>query len=121
LYPVETNVAEKLHAYTLPRSRPNSRIKDLPDLALLATVRDFDSMTLLAAIEQTVYHRSTPPVPVFVPDPPETWDLVYTRIAENDAPKWPGEPQDPRRCTYQPRVRAGRRPDRSSCPARQRR
>ncbi len=28
VYPVETHIAEKLHAYTLPR--PNSRVKDLP-------------------------------------------------------------------------------------------
>ena len=88
LYPLETHIAEKLHAYTLPRSRPNSRIKDLPDLALLATVRDFDSSTLLAAIEQTFKHRLTHPVPVSVPEPPESWELVYARIAESDALKW---------------------------------
>ena len=33
VYPVESHIAEKLHAYTVPRSRPNTRIKDLPDLA----------------------------------------------------------------------------------------
>ena len=33
LYPIETHIAEKLHAYTMPRPRPNSRVKDLPDLA----------------------------------------------------------------------------------------
>jgi Nucleotidyl transferase AbiEii toxin, Type IV TA system len=38
VYPVETHIAEKLHAYTIPRVRPNSRVKDLPDLALLASV-----------------------------------------------------------------------------------
>ena len=32
LYPIETHIAEKLHAYTLPRKRPNSRVKDLPDM-----------------------------------------------------------------------------------------
>ena len=37
LYPIETHIAEKLHAYTMPRARPNSRVKDLPDLALLAS------------------------------------------------------------------------------------
>jgi hypothetical protein len=26
LYPVETHIAEKLHAYTMPRPRPNSRV-----------------------------------------------------------------------------------------------
>ncbi|MFT7463886.1 MAG: hypothetical protein ACI9EF_002234 [Pseudohongiellaceae bacterium] len=30
--PVETHIAEKLHAYTLPRKRMNSRVKDLPDI-----------------------------------------------------------------------------------------
>ena len=31
----EQQSAEKIHAYTLPRSSPNSRVKDLVDLALL--------------------------------------------------------------------------------------
>jgi hypothetical protein len=43
LYPIETHIAEKLHAYTLPRARPNSRLKDLPDLALLASVKSLDA------------------------------------------------------------------------------
>jgi hypothetical protein len=34
LYPRETHLAEKFHAYTLPRERENSRVKDLPDMAL---------------------------------------------------------------------------------------
>ncbi len=46
VYPVETHIAEKLHAYTLPRSRPNSRVKDLPDMALLATVRTLEARRL---------------------------------------------------------------------------
>lgn len=29
LYPIETHIAEKLHAYTIPRPRPNTRIKEL--------------------------------------------------------------------------------------------
>lgn len=35
-YPITTHIAEKLHTYTLPRPRPDSRVKDLPDIALLA-------------------------------------------------------------------------------------
>jgi hypothetical protein len=31
----EQQFAEKIHAYTLPRSTPNSRVKDLIDMALL--------------------------------------------------------------------------------------
>ena len=88
MYPPETHIAEKLHAYTIPCSHPNSRIKDLPDMALLATVRDFDSSTLLAAIEQTFKHRSTHSVPVSVPEAPEAWKMVYARIAVSDALQW---------------------------------
>jgi hypothetical protein len=46
VYPVETHIAEKLHAYTLPRARPNTRIKDLPDIALLATSKSVDALNL---------------------------------------------------------------------------
>src|SRR5207244_2832156 len=53
LYPIETHIAEKLHAYTLPRPRPNTRVKDLPDVALLAGVREIERARLRRAIEQT--------------------------------------------------------------------
>jgi len=49
LYPIETHVAEKLHAYTMPRPRPNSRVKDLPDIALLATAQAIDARRLQEA------------------------------------------------------------------------
>lgn len=88
LYPVESHIAEKLHAYTMPRSRPNSRVKDLPDIALLASVRDIDSMTLRTAIERTFKHRATHPVPASAPAPPEAWAHVYARMAANDRLKW---------------------------------
>jgi hypothetical protein len=42
VYPVVSHVAEKLHALTMPRPRPNTRVRDLPDLALLATLADGD-------------------------------------------------------------------------------
>ncbi|MCU0661759.1 MAG: nucleotidyl transferase AbiEii/AbiGii toxin family protein [Myxococcota bacterium] len=63
LYPLESHIAEKLHAYTIPRSRPNSRVKDLPDLALLATARPIDAKRLRAALEQTFTFRKTHPLP----------------------------------------------------------
>ena len=59
LYPVETHLAEKLHAYTLPRLRPNTRVKDLPDLVLLATTRDLDAQRVRQALEMT-YPSSEP-------------------------------------------------------------
>jgi hypothetical protein len=59
LYPIETHIAEKLHPYTLPRKRPNSRVKDLPDIALLAGVREIDGEQLRRALEQTFGSRKT--------------------------------------------------------------
>jgi predicted nucleotidyltransferase component of viral defense system len=88
VYPPETHIAEKLHAYTLPRSRPNSRVKDLPDLALLALVRKFDSKLLRDSIRQTFAHRETHPVPPVLPLPPQEWGPVYERMAAIDELQW---------------------------------
>src|ERR1700729_2631678 len=43
VYPCVVHIAEKLHAYTLPRKRENSRVKDLPDIALLAQIGRLDA------------------------------------------------------------------------------
>lgn len=40
---VEQQLAEKVHAYTLPRSGPNNRVKDLVDMALLPQCRSVDT------------------------------------------------------------------------------
>jgi hypothetical protein len=45
LYPVVSHIAEKLHALTMPRSRPNTRVRDLPDIALLATTGEINIPT----------------------------------------------------------------------------
>jgi hypothetical protein len=87
-YPVATHIAEKLHAYTLPRPRPNSRVKDLPDLALLATVADLDSAPLRDAIVETFAHRGTHTVPASLPDPSPSWEPVYARMAVGDDLPW---------------------------------
>lgn len=73
LYPIETHIAEKLHAYTMPRTRPNSRVKDLPDLALLATAQPIDAKRLQMALDQTFAFRNTHPLPASVPAPLEAW------------------------------------------------
>jgi len=88
LYPIETHIAEKLHAYTMPRARPNSRVKDLPDLALLATVRELDAQRLRAAIEQTFGFRKTHLIPGMVPAPLETWKAPYEAMAREDQLSW---------------------------------
>lgn len=72
----------------LPRERPNSRVKDLPDLALLATARDIDGAALRATIDRTFEHRATHPVPESVPAPSAAWEPVYARIAANEGLEW---------------------------------
>ena len=87
-YPVSTHIAEKLHAYTLPRPRPNSRVKDLPDIALLARSAAIDATELVAAIEATFANRGTHPVPATFHDPPRGWAPVYSRMASEERLDW---------------------------------
>lgn len=89
VYPVETHVAEKLHAYTMPRARPNSRVKDLPDLALIATAGAIDADRLRAALDQTFGFRATHAIPGSLPAPPDTWEGPYATIAKEDQLRWP--------------------------------
>jgi hypothetical protein len=79
LYPRGAHVAEKLHAYTLPRERPNSRVKDLPDLALLAGSGPFDGHGLRTAINATFGFRRTHDLPPSLPPPPAVWTRSATR------------------------------------------
>jgi hypothetical protein len=88
LYPIETHIAEKLHAYTMPRARPNSRVKDLPDLVLLASAQRLDAKRLRAALEQTFAFRETHPLPGSVPVPAETWRTPYEAMARDDQLRW---------------------------------
>jgi hypothetical protein len=88
LYPVDTHIAEKLHAYTLPRGQGNTRIKDLPDLALLSTVRDIDGDQLRRAITTTFAFRKTHQPPTMLPAPPPEWEAAYERMATNDELPW---------------------------------
>jgi hypothetical protein len=89
IYPIETHIAEKLHAYTLPRKRPNSRVKDLPDIALLAAVRPMEAKRLRAALEQTFDFRKTHALPTGLPEPPSTWLAPYAAMAREDELAWP--------------------------------
>jgi hypothetical protein len=88
VYPVATHTAEKLHAYTMPRTRPNSRTKDLPDLALLAKAQAIDARVLRAALEQTFEHRKTHQLPLAFPAPPLAWESPYAAMAREDQLEW---------------------------------
>jgi len=88
LYPRHAHIAEKLHAYTMPRDRTNTRVKDLPDIALLASVGPIDAPELRRAIDATFSFRGTHPVPEAVPAPASEWALVYERMAREDELPW---------------------------------
>ena len=98
LYPIETHLAEKLHAHTMPRSRPSSRVKDLADLALLATAQAIDARRLRAALEK----------------PPNTAHLLCMELGNHlttiEASSAPGVLRRvPRACrTERPRATPGR-------------
>lgn len=89
LYPIETHIAEKLHAYTMPRARTNTRVKDLPDIALLAGIRPLEAERLRAAFEQTFTHRATHALPQGLPAPPTSWSVPYQQMARDNELSWP--------------------------------
>ncbi len=88
LYPIETHLAEKLHGYTMPRPRPNSRVKDLSDIALLASAQAVDAKRLRAALEQTFTFRKTHELPSSVPAPLDAWEKPYAAMAREDSLPW---------------------------------
>ncbi len=89
VYPRATHIAEKPHAYTLPRDRENTRVKDLPDIALLASIGPIVADDLWTAIEATFAFRGTHPVATTLPAPPPAWELPYARMAETNRLPWP--------------------------------
>jgi hypothetical protein len=89
LIPVETHLAEKLHAYTLPRTSPNARVRDLPDMALLATVTDpLRADRIIEAIQQTFRARGTHDAPDRLPSPQEAWRTSYAAMASEQRLRW---------------------------------
>jgi len=89
VYPVETHIAEKLHAYTMPRARPNTRVKDLPDIALLATIKSMEAERLRTALKQTFDFRATHPLPLSLPDPNDGWAIPYGQMVISNELAWP--------------------------------
>ncbi len=78
----EQQFAEKIHAYTLPRSSPNSRVKDLVDLALLIGEGRLDPHKVLNALRLTFERRSTHALPGTLNPPPGEWQTPFQVLAE---------------------------------------
>ena len=82
--PLVRHVAEKLHAYTRAygrSGRPSTRVKDLVDLALIASEAELDAVQLRRQLEATFSFRGTHRLPMELPRPPEDWTIPYGRLA----------------------------------------
>jgi len=78
----EEQFAEKLHAYTLPRTgRKNTRVKDLVDLVLLIERTKLDTDRLPKAIRETFQRRKTHDVPSELIPPPASWAGPFSEMA----------------------------------------
>jgi len=78
----EQQFAEKIHAYTLPRNSPNSRVKDLVDLALLIADNELDGQRVLNALHLTFDRRGTHALPTSLSVPPPEWQTQFRALAE---------------------------------------
>lgn len=89
-YPPPSHLAEKLHAYTLPRERVNTRLKDLVDIALLAgALQGCTANELRRACCLTFDFRDSHPLPETLPPPPEQWLGPYDRLRDGEGLPWP--------------------------------
>jgi len=81
--PLELQVAEKLHAYTrrYQGSRPSTRVKDLIDLAIIASLFALDAASLREAISTTFSIRAEHEPPRELPAPPAEWAVPYRELA----------------------------------------
>jgi hypothetical protein len=76
----EQQFAEKIHAYSLPRNSPNSRVKDLVDLGLLIG-GELDRKRILDALHLTFERRETHPLPAVLDAPPSEWTIPFQALA----------------------------------------
>lgn len=82
--PIELQVAEKVHAYTRGYGTEgigSTRVKDVVDLALVATTAELDAAKLSRAVKETFERRSGRDLPREMPPPPRDWDVPFRRLA----------------------------------------
>jgi len=63
-------------------------VKDLPDLALLATTGPFESTALREAIHATFAQRGSHEVPSSIMAPPDRWSAPYANRREENNLRW---------------------------------
>lgn len=79
----EQQFAEKLHAYTLPRTdRLNTRVKDLVDMLLLIRERSIDEAIVNENLTKVFQRRNTHNLPATLPLPPDGWGVKFDFLAK---------------------------------------
>jgi predicted transcriptional regulator of viral defense system len=78
----EQQFAEKLHAYTLPRQNPNSRVRDLLDMLLLVKAGKLSRNRTKQTIRTTFEKRKTHSVPDGFAPPPAAWAKPFAALAQ---------------------------------------
>jgi hypothetical protein len=78
----EQQFAEKVHAFTVPRPSPNSRVRDLVDLHLLIASGSLDASLCTEALRRTFERRNTHEIPKELVPPPADWDRPFRVLAE---------------------------------------
>lgn len=73
--------AEKLHALTRPRDRPNTRVKDLADLMLLIDDGLAADAALRRVVERVFASAGTHELTTVIEEPPEFWDAPFAQLA----------------------------------------
>ncbi len=70
-YPLTSQISEKVHAYTRPYAAgESSRVRDLVDILLIASIARLNSRKLSNALKITFEVRSTHDLPKELPQPP---------------------------------------------------
>jgi hypothetical protein len=79
---MEQQLAEKLHAYTMQRGRPNSRVKDLVDMVLIVESNKLSTERLRQVAEATFAKREESEYPPQFAGPPDAWRSAFAMLAE---------------------------------------
>ena len=79
---VEQQLAEKIHSYTMPRQKPNSRVKDLVDIVLLTRNFKINRERMADSLKRTFKLRATHSIPAELSLPPAAWGDRFSALAD---------------------------------------
>lgn len=85
IYPIAQHLAEKLHAYTLPRDRDNTRTKDLVGMITMAAMEAVDEDVLATSVAATFQSRGSHAMRESLPPPPDDWEAAFHELAAETA------------------------------------